>query len=755
VYWNDQHVPQSAVRAAGREITVSICRDQCTDEVEQQLTLIVEPLAVATPETRQLGLPFVALEVWPSTAFVPEKRSPLSAFSPRRRLRNLLRRRSPQLPDWALQGIRSLSHTHSAGQQRGLSPNSRAAQAAPGATVSPHASNSAQSPAKMVLCETAIVCPNEINSRHGTGVLLQYMFPRLDKMAVLESTRFYNRDRVPTAVTWELPPALPRPEVYRCVLDWFGHSAPRRAYVVPYLRSDLLMALALKDLFGTRLVLHVMDDNTLIGHGIPRDLMEEVIVKSDVRFAISPEMRLAYEQRYGHKFYLLPPVVRDDLIGIPHDEAAMPCERGAIIGNLWSPEWVERLADTVRQSGLQLDWFCNNPSTPWVANKRESLADDGVCLRDPLWGDDLVKELRRRPFLLLPTGEPEDRSARAIAKLSLPSRAVFHTAAVQTPILVLGNEETAVAGFVKQFQLGAVVPYQSAALRESATRLSQPNEAQCVRAACQAIAPHFSARDLEQWIWDSMLEGRPADDRFESLFSAQPGLANYIAPNPPRGLSWSQHTAWQMLVRYQLRGGAPRTILDVGAACGRWSQMASQIFPQAHLVLFEPLLQRYPPNDREWGLQQLASYETIEQVVTDHCGHSNLTVSENLYGSSLLSVDNMHGPASAAAVECTTLDAASQSRGWSGPMLLHADVQHAEHLVITGAAELLRSQIDAVLLNLCLDRSHPQAKTYAEMVEQMRDFKFQLFDETDGWRDPGSGQLHMKQVLFVKHGAHG
>jgi FkbM family methyltransferase len=741
VYWNDQRLADRDVIASGRDLVCRVSRAHGIDGVGQRLMLVVQPLAAAAPDTRELGLPITAVEVF--SGDFPAARGG-KATAARRifgRRKTTWQGLAPHLPRWTIAGMRAL-------QAHGPSP-------APLSARMPAASSNADQAAgeprlQAVACDSAIVCPDEINARHGTGLLLQYMFPDLRSMAVLESTSSYGGEHVATAITRKLPSGLGRADVYRCVHEWFEHAPPRRAYVVPFHATDLQMALALLHLFGTRLVLHVMDDNTLVSNGIPESLMEEAIRNSDVRFAISPQMRTMYEQRFGRKFYLLPPVVPAELVDLPFERQPVADRRGAIIGNAWSPEWIEHVVHAVDGSGVELDWFCNNPQLSWVGTNRQRLAEVGIVVREPLWGDDLVAELRRRPFLLVPTGMPTDQKARAIARLSLPSRAVFHLAAIRTPIVVVGDPSTAVADFVRRFGLGEVASYEPQSLREVVGAVSSGAMSRQIRATCDHLAPRFVATGVEPWLWRSMELGRPADERFEELWPPEDGLSDYVAPDPPRGMYWARHAAWQMLSRYARNGGRPRTVVDVGASTGLWSEMAASVFPHGHFVLCEPLFRRYPESQRRWYVDALPSHEVVDQVVTNRCGQTTLLVSDSLYGSSLLSVDQVHGETARVHIPCTTIDALDRSRNWGAPILLKADVQFAEHLVLEGAADTLRAKIDAVFLELSLTRGHDDARTYAEICAQMTSLGFELFDEADGWRDPRTARLEQKDVLFVR-----
>lgn len=732
LYWNDERIDPADIVASGRDIFCRVRRDRCLDGTAQRLLLVVQPLVAAPPDTRELGLPLVAIEVYKGDL-------PALVGSGPKATRHLFRRRKngwqgpvPHLPRWVLDGLR-------AAQPRAAA----SIEAAAGQPADP-------SVPRGMAFDSAIVCADEINGRHGTGLLLQYMFPDLRRMAVLETASSYGGEHVPTGVTRKLPTGLGRAEVYRCVFEWLGHAPPSRAYVVPFHATDLQMALALRHLFGTRLALHVMDDNTLVGNGIPASLMEEAIANTDVRFAISPQMQAAYEQRFGRKFHLLPPVVQEDLVALPFEPPAASARRGAIIGNAWGADWIDHLVEAVGGSGVQLDWFCNSPASPSIAANRERLAAAGIFMREPLWGDALVRELRKRPFIVVPTGLPSDHAARAIAQLSLPSRAVFHLAAVRTPILVLGDPATAVGDFVRRFELGAVAPYQPQAVRDAVASLRSPEAVARIRRACDELAPRFTATAIDAWIWRSLELGRPADERFDSLWPPEDRLADHVSPDPPRGMYWAWHAAWRVLARYARAGGRPRTILDVGASTGLWSHIAASVFPDGHFVLCEPLHSHYPAEARRPYVDSLPSHDIVEKVVTDHSGQTTLLVSDSLYGSSLLSVDGVHGTTKRVPVECTTIDALDEVRHWDGPILLKADVQGAEHLVLEGAAETLRTKVDAVFLELSLSRSHADSRTYAEMCSLMDSLGFELFDEAEGWRDPRTARLEQKDVLFVR-----
>src|SRR5262249_30215887 len=146
------------------------------------------------------------------------------------------------------------------------------------------------------------------------------------------------------------------------------------------LPDELITAIALKELFRVPLCLYVMDDNNVYAHGIPDELMREAVNKADLRLAISPEMRDAYELKYNLKFWVVPPVVSPQSLRAQPETRPKPDPEnrvGVLIGNVWSRRWLERLRQTVRQAGTELHWY-GNATAPWLKVTAKELQQDGI-----------------------------------------------------------------------------------------------------------------------------------------------------------------------------------------------------------------------------------------------------------------------------------------------------------------------------------------------------------------------------------------
>jgi hypothetical protein len=83
------------------------------------------------------------------------------------------------------------------------------------------------------------------------------------------------------------------------------------------------------------------------------------------------------------------------------------------------------------------------------------------------------------------------------------------------PLVVVGHPDTGVARFVTRHGLGVVVPYDSQALSQAVSWISQPAQQERFRQKAASLAGLFAHDHLDQWLWTSLSLGRPVDSRWE------------------------------------------------------------------------------------------------------------------------------------------------------------------------------------------------------------------------------------------------
>jgi hypothetical protein len=366
-----------------------------------------------------------------------------------------------------------------------------------------------------------IVTLCELNDRHGTGVLIQRLFRGEPAMVTVRSREFYRGEQTFGALQTTIAHGnAERREVFAQVLGRLGGLDVRRILCIPYNSDDVLTGLAAKAAFGVPLCTWVMDDQNIAFSSIPDAPLRELFLRSNVRFAISPEMRAAYEAKFGLSFHLVPPVADAEFVlrrqSAP-DSARIEERRGILLGNIWGERWLEGLLDTVRDSGVVLDW----PSpggTPWMSIDHDRLTQAGLRVRPFLPEAELVASLRVSPFVVVPSGTLEGEDSHvSVARLSLPSRIPYIAATAGTPIVLLGNPETAAARFVTRHGLGVVVPYDRRSFSEAVVALCEPEAQTRHRARAAALAPSLSSTGVRDWIWRSLDAGRPIDERWKEL----------------------------------------------------------------------------------------------------------------------------------------------------------------------------------------------------------------------------------------------
>ena len=194
-------------------------------------------------------------------------------------------------------------------------------------------------------------------------------------------------------------------------------------------------------------------------------------------------------------------------------------------------------------------------------------------------------------------------------------------------------------------------------------------------------------------------------------------------------------------------GLAPRTILDVGAALGDWSQAAAKAFPAARVVLVEPLAEFAPV------LRSLAAglmrADVVEAAAGSTAGERTLNVHEDLVGSSLLR--ESEGPqvdGVPRAVRTVALDELANELELEPPYLLKLDVQGAELDVLAGATCVVGDSL-AIHAEVSFFPFFDGGATFEAVVAALRERGFVVYDVLNLSRRPLDGALAQADLLFV------
>lgn len=364
-----------------------------------------------------------------------------------------------------------------------------------------------------------VITTNEMNDRHGTGVLVKRILKRRRNLFCI---RFQNDWGNHDLGDWNI--CLPkagenRAESFRNVLRVLRGHRVRQVVCVPFLVDELMASIAIQEAFGARLCAYVMDDQNVAADRIPDAAILEFLQKCSLRLATHPELRAAYAHKYRMPFSVLPALAPDALIPRSVLPPAPDTGRGALLGSFWDQSWFDRLCAALEPAGREIDWFGNHRS-PWVEFSDENLRRARIRPFGIVSEARLAMELRGYPFVIVPTGtfDPAEKN-HSIASLSLPGRIPLAAAISQTPLLVIGGATTCAARFVKHFGIGETVPYDGAEIKAAMDRLSDERMQSEMRGNAARMGPAFSDRGIREWLEESIAQGCAADARFEDVFA--------------------------------------------------------------------------------------------------------------------------------------------------------------------------------------------------------------------------------------------
>jgi hypothetical protein len=368
-----------------------------------------------------------------------------------------------------------------------------------------------------------VVTPNEVNRHHGTGPLLQRLFRgRRNILSIRSRSDWGGRQDFGEWSTRISHRGRSRAESGEAVQGILAGRPVRTVVCAAYLPDDVTTAIMVQEASGASMCAYLMDDQNVTKPVIPDGLMREFLDKCCLRLATHPELRRAYERKYGVPFYYLPAVVPHELMPETLMVNVASERRGILLGSFWDQVWFDRLCEALAPSGYRIDWYGSNRS-PWLHFREPAMLKAGIGPLGLIPEARLARELRKYPFAMVPVGMLDGKDTNAgVAALSLPGRILFAAGTSHTPILVVGSEKTCAARFVKHLGIGECVPYRARPLKAAMERLSDPTVQTAMRSRAAAVMPAFSDRNTVEWLEHSIQLGRPADARFEEAFAGYP-----------------------------------------------------------------------------------------------------------------------------------------------------------------------------------------------------------------------------------------
>jgi FkbM family methyltransferase len=197
------------------------------------------------------------------------------------------------------------------------------------------------------------------------------------------------------------------------------------------------------------------------------------------------------------------------------------------------------------------------------------------------------------------------------------------------------------------------------------------------------------------------------------------------------------------LQRAARRGIAVRTVIDVGASDGRWTELALRHFPNAQYLLIEAQPAHRP------ALETFAAQRPNVEYALAAAGHRNGTIhfaADRLFGG--VASEAPLG-ASSLTVPVRTIDSLVKERGLAGPYLLKLDTHGFELPIFDGAAATLRDTALMVVeaYNFSLT---PSCLRFHELIAHFERHGFRVLDVCEVSRRPKDDVLWQMDLFLAR-----
>jgi FkbM family methyltransferase len=201
------------------------------------------------------------------------------------------------------------------------------------------------------------------------------------------------------------------------------------------------------------------------------------------------------------------------------------------------------------------------------------------------------------------------------------------------------------------------------------------------------------------------------------------------------------------LADHKRRGLDLRCVVDGGAANGHWTRQLRELYPNATVICIEPR------PDAQSELQQLARELPNIHIAPVLLGpnHGNIEFHIDSVHSSALPNSQGRAFGETRTVEMTTLDDLVAKLKLPWPDLIKLDLQGFEMEALKGAAQCME-HTQALLLELSLYEFQKGCPLADEVISNLRERKFRIYDIPNLSHRPLDGALGQMDFLFLRNG---
>lgn len=211
----------------------------------------------------------------------------------------------------------------------------------------------------------------------------------------------------------------------------------------------------------------------------------------------------------------------------------------------------------------------------------------------------------------------------------------------------------------------------------------------------------------------------------------------------PDNISYAQTMEGGLYRSCQIRAISPSTILDVGAAEGKWSLLALKYWKKSKYILIEPLEERKLIIENI--CKQNHDFYFVNKGVGARKGTTDFYVTSDLDGSGIS--DNNPGTIKRT-INLTSIDDEVRILNLKGPYIIKLDTHGYEVPILEGSKEVLKNT--QLLIIECYGfRLAQNSLLFGEMCEYLKLKGFRLIDIVDISLRKNDGAFWQCDAFFI------
>lgn len=189
-------------------------------------------------------------------------------------------------------------------------------------------------------------------------------------------------------------------------------------------------------------------------------------------------------------------------------------------------------------------------------------------------------------------------------------------------------------------------------------------------------------------------------------------------------------------------GFEPRTILDVGANRGEWTQMTMRTFPKAKYLMIEADAQHTNELKAVGKPFEIALVAEFEKDVVFYAVQSAGGTGNSVFK------ENSHIPKDEIKRRAYTIDSIVKKHNFDNVDFIKLDIQGSELNALRGANETLRN-VDIIQMELSVMNYNQGAPTFAETIAYMDNIGFAFYQTLENMFD-GRHVLIQIDAIFAR-----